>query len=162
MNDLKELRGVSGWLAFFVLALCALGPLMEFNRNFMDYQQIESSNPQLLSTAAWLSYKQYAWAVFAFTVLLRWAAGYALTNRFVWSSVRFTIAVGLSVPVVSGVGRYLAMSATFGAQAAADVAQTLGVQCVQGLVVMGIWSLYLLKSRRVRNTYPKAAVSFAS
>ncbi|MFO1517400.1 MAG: DUF2569 family protein [Lysobacterales bacterium] len=156
MKDMNELRGVSGWLAFFVVALCALGPMFEFNRNFMDYQQIESSNPELLSTAAWVSYKQYAWAVFSSTVLLRWAAGFALTNRFVWSSVKFTIAVGLSVPVISSVGRYLAMSATFGPEAAARATETLSVQCIQGLFVMGVWSLYLLKSRRVRNTYPVA------
>ena len=152
MNYVKELKGVGGWLAFFIIALCVIGPMMAISSTFVAFQSFETSTPGAASLESWQNYKQYTWVVIAFSITLRVIAGFMLASNFKRISVRFTIAVLWITPLIAAIGSYIVALVTFGAEAASDNTDSI-IDMAKGLAAAAVWTAYLLKSVRVKNTY---------
>ncbi len=155
--DRKELRGVRGWLAFFVLALCALGPALELVQQVGDFASARQNMAGTALASRWASYETVAWVVFAVTVLLRWAAGFMLLRVFRRVSVRVAVAVLFATPLLSQLGNLGAIAAAFGDSAARAAGGEVVAGLLRGLLIAAVWTAYLMRSRRVGNTYPGAS-----
>ncbi|EQD26735.1 conserved hypothetical protein, membrane [mine drainage metagenome] len=148
MKQNVELKGMGGWLSFFVFALCILGPLLELGGLTSGFKSEEHrlAGTQLAET--WHSFERLSWGVFDLTVALRWFAGFFLTKVFRPASVRLAITVLFLVPFISSIGTGVAFYHIYGEY----MPGTLGGS-FKGLVSAAIWATYLNRSKRVRNTY---------
>lgn len=150
----RELRGVSGWLAFLVVSLLVLTPLFGTARTYGAIASTEQLYPQLVGTAIWSQIKTATWLFFAAQAGLLFSAGWRLAYRFVPGSVRYAIAMLW----IAGPTLTLLSLVVIGAISGANVfAQPEGGQALGGvfggIISAGLWTAYLIRSRRVRNTY---------
>lgn len=146
-----EPRGVGGWLAFLVISLIALGPLRSVVATFADISSTESVAPALAAAPAWGTAKLLYWLMTALRVGMMIFTGVRLNTELRPATVKLAIgmlwAVGPLMTIVTALVVYLPM----GANALTDGGVWLGAG--QGAVYALAWTLYLLLSRRVRNTY---------
>lgn len=149
----KPLVGVGGWLAFFVVALCILGPAQAISATSVEFGKLESSFSGTAALESWKNYKLGAWTLIGFSISLRVIAGILLTSSFKPFSVRFTIAVLWTTPFVTSIGTYVLINALFGSSAASASLEYVFSELVIGLTIATVWTAYLLKSERVKNTY---------
>ena len=149
----KPLVGVGGWLAFFVIALCVLGPFQAISNTMRDFQALESAHAGATALESWQNYKFGAWTLIGFSVALRLVAGILLTSVHKPFSVHFTIAVLWITPIVTAIGTYLLINTLFGTDTAAGSQEGVIYELTVGLTIATIWTAYLLKSVRVKNTY---------
>ena len=149
----KPLVGVSGWLAFFIIALCVLGPFQAISNTMMEFQALESAHAGASALDSWQNYKLGAWILIGFSVALRLVAGILLTSVHKPFSVHFTIAVLWITPVVTSIGTYVLVNMFFGSDAATGSQEGVFSELIVGLTIATIWTAYLLKSVRVKNTY---------
>jgi hypothetical protein len=150
MPQLKELRGIGGWLAYLILGLCVLYPLVGSYQGYQNFSAAESNPASLTSLANWAAYKQAAWALFALASALHVVSGFVLLLSRQWSAVRLAIVVLWVCPLLAAVGEYLLVFLFFGW----SVSNTAPLwQLAQGWFWAVVWSAYLIKSVRVRNTY---------
>ena len=150
MSQPKDLRGVGGWLAFLIVGLCVLGPVVGAYQGVQNFGTAESNPASAASLANWGAYKQAAWGLFAATSALRIASGLALLLSRHWHAVRFAFVVLWVCPLISAAGDYFLASHYFGQPG--DITATL-LQFAKGWFWAAVWSAYLIKSVRVRNTY---------
>lgn len=149
----KPLVGVGGWLAFFVIALCVLGPFQAISNTMNEFQTLESANAGATALESWQNYKLGAWTLIGFSVALRLVAGILLTSIHKPFSVHFTIAVLWITPIVTSIGTYLLIYMLFGANTATGSQEGVLSELIIGLTIATVWTAYLLKSLRVKNTY---------
>ena len=149
----KPSVGVGGWLAFFVVALCILGPAQTISATSVEFGKLESSITGAAALESWKNYKLGAWTLIGLSILLRLIAGILLTSSFKPFSVRFTIAVLWITPVVTSLGTYVLIISLFGSSIASASIEALFSELVIGLTIATVWTAYLLKSERVKNTY---------
>ena len=155
MSQSEELRGIGGWLAFLIVTLCLLHPVVGAYQGMQTFAAAEGSSGVFGSLPTWPDYKQSAWVLFAAVSALRIAAGVALAISRQRVAVHFTIAVVLLCPLLSSVGDWLLASHFLGQDIATSVTTTLP-RPLLAFVWSAIWIAYLLRSVRVRNTYPSA------
>jgi hypothetical protein len=150
--------GVGGWLALLVLGLVVLGPLFNAARINGDLLDAERQYPQLSTMPAWLGYKSGTWITyFAITALSVWA-GVGLYRQRGWSAVRRAkIILWIIGPAASIVLGVLLPIVCFGRSAAGE-AEFVG-SLIASVLVASIWTAYLARSKRVRNTYPRESDS---
>lgn len=135
-------RGVGGWLAFLVMLMLAVTPLVAISAT-VAAAAAPGAEERIGGTALiWVIGLVQAGA-FAF-------AGWRLRAVWRWSSVRLAIAVWWLAGPVMSLAYGGAVTALTGGGASIlpiliDVARTA--------IVAAIWTAYLLRSRRVRNTY---------
>jgi hypothetical protein len=147
------ISGIGGWLALLIVGLMILGPLTGFGRLSEEFRDTLERYPQLTANSQWQNYTQVSWLIFATTASVSFAAGYRLWKVRSPDSVRFAIlALWLAGPI--GNALYIILGATiFGSapleNAAAQMVGDIGAACI----VAGIWTTYLWRSCRVRNTY---------
>jgi hypothetical protein len=147
--DDSDLRGVGGWLAFLIIILAIFSPI-----------NILVSTLQLYGDPSIAAVFGERWGlVQAVEILLSvlnvagfWYVAWRLNSVHVWQSVRIAIAglwiLGLGVMAIE----ILAVAAIGGIPVGALIEG--GAQdIVRGFVFGGVWTAYLLKSRRVANTY---------
>lgn len=153
MSKNQDLIGVGGWLLLLVIGLAILGPLSGLGRTVREFEEVEKNYPGLLESSRYLQFKQISWWIVAATSAISISAGIRLWKVFDWSSVRFGI---LSLWVVGpggGLGSIIAAFSFFGSEGVAKAAPPLLQQLFIPVLGAGVWSLYLLRSTRVRNTY---------
>ena len=152
----KRLHGIGGWLQFFIIALMVLSPLVAFGQTAGEIEMQESNVPNLLGNPVWQSIKLAIWTFTAIQCGLLFSAGYRLWQDHRWSSVRYTIVIlwianpllsFLVIIVISIIGHADPFA---GPQFAEAIGSSLA-----GVVGATVWTLYLLRSRRVANTYVK-------
>lgn len=146
------MRGVGGWLAFFVIALCVLGPSQLISSTVVGFSTLEASIPGASVLPAWQDYKLYTWIVIGLVIGLRLLAGGLLTNHFKPLSVRVAISVLWVTPLITSVGTLISAKAAFGAETPVSPVDTAYV-FMANIVIAAVWTSYLVKSVRVRNTY---------
>jgi hypothetical protein len=141
------LSGIGGWLQFLIIALAALGPLLAIVTTFGELGDTEQLHPELIGNDIWIKAKTIAWLTIAASCGLSIAAGYLLQTRRQRSTIPLAIVLmWLAWPIVSTVG-FVMLSNIVGGDASA--AGQLG----QPFVFCTIWTIYLLRSTRAKNTY---------
>lgn len=136
----KVLQGVGGWLAFLIVSMGILSPLMSLSFYFRSASfQEDGSVMHLLAVLA-------GCALFV-------AGAWRLYRRHVWSSVRFAIMALWAGSFALGALAYLFLFFVGGWQMVWAVLSGERGDLFRSLAYPVIWTLYLLRSRRVRNTY---------
>lgn len=148
----RELHGVGGWLAFLVIGLMFLGPLISLGITASDLARMERDYPNLMGNSDWKTLKILTWGGMVTQVAFTFTAGFRLSNSFNPASVRFAIftlwfvAVGLPVAQFYAVTSFTRLD---GDDIRSDLARWIG----QSLLWAIIWTAYLVRSKRVKNTY---------
>lgn len=146
--DQRGLAGVRGWLAFFVvtLVLSALTSLV------VPLVTKGTALPIMTMRAGWSTYLAVLWGI----SLLRTAGftylAWLLNARQVASTPRRVIAGLWLLAIVPLLLDYAALVALLRIDPAA-VAGAFGAQFVRPALYAMLWTLYLLRSRRVAATY---------
>jgi len=153
VDSSNYLKGVGGWLKLLVLGLCIFGPLISCGQNANDFARAEASNPSLAGLESWQSFKTYSnWALLL-SLSITFSAGYRLWKIHTPESVNFAIAAMWIAAPASVLLQVGAAYLSIGLDALREAAPEMISGVVRGWIVAFVWTMYLLKSRRVRNTY---------
>jgi len=142
--------GVGGWLAFLVLVLAVFRPLAVLVGLYLNLY----ANPNVATAygAAWPAIQIFEWLLNAAMIAGCWYLAWLLNRRQVWRTVQITIAglwvVALGYQLIDLVGVSLISGASIGLLLS-YVARPL----IQSVIFCVLWSAYLLRSKRVANTY---------
>lgn len=130
------ISGVGGWLLFLTISLLAFGPLLNAVR-LADELEIAQAGQPLTKHSS--SVVLAAWGYFAFYAVLSVFAGYRLSKFFnpatipiVITCIWLPIILGFSVTIFSG---------------------SVDGSIFRSILWASIWTAYLLRSKRVKNTY---------
>lgn len=147
------LRGVQGWLLLLVIGLVCLGPLRMAGDTINAIKLAEDTYPGLINLPAWENYKTASWMTAAALCAALFWAGYGLLKHHIPSSVNACISILWAVPIVTLLADCLS-SITFLEVSAGDYFTAEAFTgLAQGLVGAALWTAYLKRSRRVKNTY---------
>ena len=153
--------GLKGWLMLFWISLVFINPLYAVTSLNTDILSMEANLPGLENVPVWGNLKAYCWIHTICSVAILWAAGFYLCRRYEWRSVQISIlAIWLAGPVsiiLTGFGFYMMFGSLF-----AMMGRLLPEEFLASLIYPAIWTLYLLKSERVQNTYRKTGVERVS
>jgi hypothetical protein len=161
MSQSDELKGIGGWLLFLILSLGVIGPIYGVYDGLGNFREAELQNPELVTLTGWRHYEIASWSIYALICILRITAATQLAFARSWNSVPFAIAVMLLCPVLLAVGDFVLMTLFLGTTVATSAATTVLADFGKQLFYAGLWTWYLLRSVRVRNTYgPRPNNSF--
>lgn len=153
MNTTHQLKGVGGWLKLLIVGLCILGPLVSCGQNAEEIAKAEAENPSLMSSDSWEAFVTYSnWALLL-TLTITFSAGYRLWKIHAPQSVRFAI---LAMWIATPVSILLQMVAAYfsvGTAALSSAGGEILSGVIRDWIVALVWTLYLLRSKRVKNTY---------
>lgn len=144
-----EYEGVGGWLVFFLVTLGVFTP------GFLIFTTVREFSDPLLTLAygETLGTLQLAvWAIVIVTCALAWFSVYRLLRVFNWRSVVITIA---SLWLIALANTLFAswLIATIAGIPLGELMKEVNIELVRPFIYAGIWTTYLLVSRRVANTY---------
>ena len=144
--------GVGGWLLLLVIGMLALGPLMGAGRINANFMVAEHQYPNLASLAEWNAFKSTTWWAFAAVAAISIYGGWGLMSSRDWSVVnRAKVILWLTGPIASVVLAVFIPLVVFGKTEAGDP-KFVGA-FIASVIAASIWTVYLSKSKRVRNTY---------
>ncbi|MCS6943921.1 MAG: DUF2569 family protein [Sutterellaceae bacterium] len=147
----KEPRGVGGWLAVLV-AILTIGPLLSALVLGGDFTMAERQDPELLSAPQWRTYKRLTWCAFALLAAVSVFGGLGLLRRRDKQAVtRAKLVLWICGPLGAFVHTLAIPWLAFGTSVH-DTPGVLGA-LTGSSVVAAIWTAYLSRSKRVRNTY---------
>jgi hypothetical protein len=148
--------GVGGWLLFLILVLMWIGPLAGAGRINADIVAAESRFPSLVATVTWRAFTHATWWAFFGLSCVSFYAGVVLARRRDRSAItRARIALWILGPGAVLVMQVMIPFFTLGdLEPAAQILVRLAVS----IIVVELWTLYLLKSRRVQATYSRLTV----
>lgn len=152
MKDKTELQGVRGWLLFLVIMLCVLSPLAAIGSMANTFMGLGETIPDSMSLQ-WHHYKTLIWALLGFCIALNVTAGAGLLTIRSPSSVRFTIGVLWGIVVIGTIGTYMIVDVVLGQKSAAATTGVIMMHAFRSGSWALLWTLYLISSRRVKNTY---------
>ena len=146
----SELIGVGGWLGFLTASLIVIGPVFSVLSTFVQHNSARALNPKIIGSPLWSKAQMIDWALILIYCAIRIVAGLLLIKRWKPSTIPIVIAcIWAAGPGVAVVGLFVLDALTPAGANAADVGSTLA----RPLVFSVIWTIYLLRSRRVKNTY---------
>ena len=148
----KQLHGVGGWLGLLVVGLTVLGPLLGGSRLSGAFTDAEFKTPQLATFGPWLSYKTEVWVIFGITALISFCTG-ILLFRFKPSSVRVAITSLWIVGPGGAIAYIVAANSVFRSDIASAMSQAMLPSVIVACIAAAIWTAYLTRSKRVKNTY---------
>lgn len=155
-NDSDGPSGVGGWLLLLIAGMIAIGPLLGAVRINAEIFMAEHQYPEITGLDDWGSYKVITWILFigfaAISVYGGWGLAQGRSWRVVDRAKAILWATGPGASVVLGL---LVPAAIFGGAGALD-GQVVG-GLIGSVIAATIWTLYLSRSKRVRNTYSKAS-----
>lgn len=158
-NYNPNITGVSGWLGFLVFSMMILNPVFGFLKTYGDISTTEEINSALLTNDIWQSLKLSNWIIFALQASIIFTGGWRLNNIHEPSSVKFAIgSLWVGGPLLSFISLIVAGAiVNINLMGRPEVVGSI----LSSLIAATIWSLYLIKSSRVWNTYhSKAAVNY--
>lgn len=152
MADGDELRGVGGWLGFFVVVIAILSPL----RLLVTGMNNLYGDPAVAAAYgnAWPILEAAEWAIMAIVLAGFWFITWRLLKVHNWRTVRITIAGIWLLAIGSLFIELLAVSLIAGIPVS-DVSAGMTADMIQPLIFCTIWTAYFLRSKRVANTYPR-------
>lgn len=150
----KGPRGVGGWLLLLIVGMMVLGPLMGAGRIAGEIAMAEHQYPEIKTLNDWSNYKSIVWWSFAFAALLSIYGGFGLATGKRWVVVgRAKVILWLSGPIASLIMALIIPYIVFGE---IEVDPQFFGALIGSLLAAIIWTAYLSKSKRVRNTYSRA------
>jgi uncharacterized membrane protein len=133
------------------------GPAIGAIRIGTDFLAAEIQYPTLESLPRWEAFKTVMWCAEAVIALLSAFAGWGLVRVRRWSAVRQAIAVlWLTGPLGAFAMGYAVPLLTLRESSAAQPLFIMSM--LASFVGASVWTAYLLKSKRVRNTYCASGV----
>lgn len=153
MKKEKNLVGVQGWLAFLVIILMVITPVSGFLGYYLEIQSLGSQDPLLASDPIWAPLQTYAWWSILLLSVLIFIAGYRLWQVHTKQSVRFAIFVFWVIGPLELLATALSLKFVLGVVPLDLIAEEFPSVMMQYYIFAAIWTLYLLLSRRVNNTY---------
>lgn len=154
VSDGSRVSGVGGWLALLVFGLMVGGPLFNIVNTISEFADAERGLPQLLAMPSWQNAKIATWIFVIVQSGFLFSAGWKLSNQFVPASVSYAQATLWIAGPLFNVSCILVVAFLMHVPAAPGL-PAAGQSVIYALV----WTLYLQKSRRVRNTYLGSLVS---
>jgi hypothetical protein len=130
-----------------------LTPLSGFVRLSTEFDNAVKSLPQLASNAQWQNYKLVSWLIFSATAAISFVAGYRLWKIHFPESVRFAILTLWLAGPLGNVFYIISSIVIFGGNAGGNARAQMVKGTIQIAIVAGIWTAYLMRSERVKNTY---------
>lgn len=145
--------GVHGWLAFLVIGLMILSPFLSGARLLEQMTSALENRPSLGGSAQWLSFQQATWSLYWITAALSFVTGYRLWKYHKPSSIRFALlSLWLLGPIADFailITAYTTLEIPFTRAAPAQFWGSL----IGSIFLSTAWTIYLLRSLRVKNTY---------
>lgn len=150
--------GIGGWLALLVVGMTILGPLLSMAGLNADIMLVENNNPSISSKAQWTSFKHLEWAGVLIFCAISVYGGLRLAMSRTPSAVKTAkVVLWFNYPIA-----VIVLGMVVPAVALDDFGTFIG-SAVPALVVsligLSIWTAYLSKSKRVKNTYFASAIS---
>lgn len=149
--DNRALRGVGGWLAFFVIVMAVLSPIRIIATTF---QVLNDAPTAATFGGTWPVMRVTIIAVNALAIAGSWFIVWRLNTRPVWQSVRITIAglwlIGPGIAVLD-----LFLTSLIGGLPLKVLFAPMIPGMIQPVVSSAIWTAYFLRSERVANTYER-------
>lgn len=144
-------RGVGGWLLFLIIGMIFLGPLIGAARTNFNFMTTESNYPNIAYLEQWVSYKNITWWILFATSALSVYGGVTLARSSDSSAVERAIwilwLIGPGGVVIDNI-------------AASNLLKDFSffnLEFIKNLIISLanpiIWSAYLKKSKRVKNSY---------
>lgn len=169
-SDQEEPQGVAGWLAVLIAGMLVIGPLSNIASMAAELRMIEMQFPVLQESAEWVSFNRAEWIAILMSSAISIYGGFGLLKKRTPDAVATAkMVLWLNYPIsVVIVG--IAIPATTMSVAAVD--KGVVFLLFASLVAASVWTAYLSRSKRVRNTYglnsviapsaPRPAVSEAA
>jgi hypothetical protein len=162
MSKNLYISGVGGWLGFLIVVLMIINPLLGFGSLSNEFHDALELFPQLENNTQLKNYKQVAWLILAALASTSFAAGYRLWKIHCPESVSFAIlAIWLVGPLghvlyMIFIGGYLDIIFTathFSSNVRGHIIDKMFTDTIFSVMAAGIWTAYLMRSVRVKNTY---------
>jgi Protein of unknown function (DUF2569) len=145
----KELRGIGGWLLLFILTRTVLGPPWNGWRLFQRWEELRGSAPEYAAGTEFATLQTVSWATFALASVASFLAGIMMWKWVEAKSVEVSIWVlWLFGPMLAIAGHFVALFLVDEEFVISDFKAFL-----IPVASASIWTAYLLKSVRVKNTY---------
>jgi hypothetical protein len=143
--------GVGGWLLLLIVGMMVLGPIIGAWKVYAGIALAEKFYLEVTLLEGWATYKLALWFVFLISVVLSVFGGWRLKNSDEWDAVRQAkVILWLAGPAANFVMGVLLPLIMFNSSAISN--QAIG-GFIGSCIGVFIWTLYLSKSVRVRNTY---------
>jgi hypothetical protein len=142
-------RGVGGWLAFFLITLGVVTPALTLYSVWLTL-----SDPAIASAfgPSWPAFRASETILAAAVLGICWFTCWRFLTRFNWQTVRIgMVALGL-LALLSVIVEPLVLATLTGIPLGM-IMGAAGAELIRPIVYSTVWSLYLLRSRRVANTY---------
>jgi hypothetical protein len=152
-KDSARPAGIGGWLAFLIVWMVVLRPLA----GIILLNQLKAAsleNPAILENSNWLVNTSSFWIIFLIVAALSVYAGLRLWHEHSRAAVKMAIIALWIYSPVAAADLLIARAYLEGAVTWANVATT----AASNLAIATVWTLYLLRSRRVRNTYYQRSI----
>ena len=149
MND--DLRGVNGWLLFFVIIMTAISPIAVIVLVLRDLY----GNPLVASAYGdlWQSIELFEWSHTAVIILACWFVAWRLVFVHNWTTVKITITAIWLIAVGGVLTEMAGVSLISGIPMGELLGASIGPELFRPIIFCVLWTSYFLKSERVRNTY---------
>ena len=148
-ND-ENVAGVGGWLALLVFFMAVITPAVAIvNAAGALYGGLDGG---LAYDAEGQQFQILEWTIAATIVVICWFIAWRLLQVKRWQTVRFTIAGLWVIAIGSTVAELMGISAISGTPLD-DLIDLARWEPVRPLAFAALWTVYLLRSRRVANTY---------
>ncbi len=145
-------HGVGGWLALLVAGMVVMGPLLGIGGTLGEFAAAERQYPALAQVAAWSSFKTVQWiAVLIFCAISVYGGLGLATKRTPDAVTKAKLVLWFNYPI-SVVVTAMIVPATM-LPGSGKVAAMAIPSLVASLIAVAIWTAYLNRSKRVKNTY---------
>ena len=142
--------GIGGWLLLLVVQMMIIGPLSGAGAIFGAIASAEIQHPALASSPGWSALKGAIGWTFAVVAALSFYGGLRLTRSRDWSAVKEAVQILWATgPAAAFVLGWIIPRVVFGEASLGDMVSPIAWTSIYA----GIWTAYLKKSRRIRNTY---------
>jgi len=146
-SNKPELKGIGGWLAFFIIALI-IGPAQSAFGIQSELNKLALADPSYINTEDWFDTVTTAWFVWGIGSFLSFLASIIL---IIWESPK---AVKLVIFLLWLMGPILLSSVILDNWYIGIELEPFHVfEFLLSCASASLWSAYLLMSKRVKNTY---------
>jgi hypothetical protein len=148
MSTRAEPAGIGGWLALLIVWMVVFRPVAGVYMLSM-MQAASFANPVALENSTWLINTSTFWIVFLVVAALSIYGGLRLWRDRSPAAVRSAIIILWIYSPVAAADLLIARAFLEGRVPWPNALMTIGIN----LTIAAVWTVYLKRSRRVRNTY---------